>query len=52
MLSSKGCLYHWVDHPGYLRKISKYLKLKPPTFPKELIKKIAVTVEQIREMNL
>ena len=47
----RRCLYHWVDHPGYLREI-QILKAKAPDVSEKLIKKIAVTVEQIREMNL
>ena len=47
----RRCLYHWVDHPGYLREI-QILKAKAPDVSEQLIKKIAVTVEQIREMNL
>ena len=47
----RRCLYHWVDHPGYLREI-QILKAKAPDVSEKLIKKIAVTVEQVREMNL
>lgn len=47
----RRCLYHWVDHPGYIREI-EILKAKAPNVGEKLIKEIAAAVEQVRDMNL
>src|SRR3954469_22356883 len=47
----RRCLYHWIPHPEFERKLA-ILRVRAPEVPDQLAREVAAAVETLRELEL